>query len=74
MAIEVPHNEEIFGGGKNKGRKGDGSAIRWRRASGGSINIKKRERRSCLQRDVDLYIIRVGAKRRKRVGGKFRER
>ena len=28
MAIEVPQNEEIFGGGKNGGRKGVDSAIR----------------------------------------------
>ena len=29
MAIEVPQNEEISGGGKNGGRKGVGSAILW---------------------------------------------
>ena len=28
MAIEVPQNEEISGGGKNGGKKGVGSAIR----------------------------------------------
>ena len=28
MAIEVPQNEEIYGGGKNGGRKEIGSAIR----------------------------------------------
>ena len=33
MAIKVPQNKEIFGGGKNGGRKGVGSAIRWRGAS-----------------------------------------
>ena len=32
MAIEVPPNEEIAGGGKNGGRKGVGSAIRRRGA------------------------------------------
>ena len=42
MAIEVPQNEEISGGRKNRGRKGVGSAIR-RRANGGSVYIKKRE-------------------------------
>ena len=43
MAIEVPQNEEISGGVKNGGRKGVGSAsaIRQRRANGGSANIKK---------------------------------
>ena len=41
MAIEVPQNKEISGGGK----KEVGSAIRRRRANRGEgINIKKRER------------------------------
>ena len=31
MAIEVPQNEEISGGGKKGGGKGIGSAIRQRR-------------------------------------------
>ena len=44
MAIELPQNEEISGGGKDGGRKGVGSAIRRRRANRGSINIKERER------------------------------
>ena len=44
MAIEVPQNEKISGGGKNGGRKGVGSAIWQRRASRESINIKKWER------------------------------
>ena len=39
MAVEVPQNEEILGGGKNK-KKGAGSVIRQRRANRGSINIK----------------------------------
>ena len=43
MAIEVPQNEEISGGGKSGGRKGVGSAIS-RRANGWSVNIKKRQR------------------------------
>ena len=29
MAIEVPQNEKILGGGKNGGREGIGSTIRW---------------------------------------------
>ena len=41
MAIEVPQNEEISGEGKNGGRKGVGSAIRWKRANKGSVHIKK---------------------------------
>ena len=38
---EVPQNEDISGGGKNGGRKKVDSAILWRRANRGSINIKK---------------------------------
>ena len=41
MAIEIPQDEEISGGGKNRGRKGIGSAIRRRKANRGSISIKK---------------------------------
>ena len=40
MAIEVPKNEEISEGEKNGGRKGIGSAIRWRgtnRGGGGGV-------------------------------------
>ena len=44
MAIEVPQNEEISGGGINVGKKGIGSAVSWRRANRGSINIKEWER------------------------------
>ena len=46
MAIKVPQNEEISGGGKDEGRKGVGSidTIRQRKANKGSINIKERER------------------------------
>ena len=42
MAIEFPQNEEISGEGKNRERKGVGSAIRRRRANRGSVNIEKR--------------------------------
>ena len=41
MAIEVPQNEEISGGGKNGGRNGVGSVIHQRRTNRGSIFIKK---------------------------------
>ena len=41
MAVEVLQNEEISVRGKNGWRKGVGSAICWRRANRGSINIKK---------------------------------
>ena len=35
MAVEVPQNEEILGGGKDGGRKEVGSAIHWKRANRG---------------------------------------
>ena len=73
MAIEVPRNEEISGAGKNGGRKGVGSAIRWVGANRGSIHIKKRQRGGVVKRDVDPYITRVGIKQRKRGGRKFRK-
>ena len=73
MAIEVPQNEEISGGGKDGGRKGVGSAIRWRGANRGGIHIEKRERGGVVKRDVYPYIIRVRIKRRKRGGRKFRK-
>ena len=41
MAIEVPQIEEISGGGKNGGRKGIGSAIRWGGANRGACTSRK---------------------------------
>ena len=43
MAIEVPQNEEISGGGKNGGRKGVGSAICWGGANRGRTHLEKSE-------------------------------
>ena len=43
MAIEVPQNEEFFGGGKNGGRKGVGSAIRRRRAMRCAVTFHRLE-------------------------------
>ena len=68
MAIEVPQNKGISGG-----RKGVGSAIRWGGANRGGIHIEKREQGGVVKRDVDLYIIRVGIKRKKRECRKFRK-
>ena len=73
MAVEVPKNEQISGGGKNGGRKEVGSAIRWKGANRAGIHIEKRERVGVVKRDVDPCIIRVGIKRRKRGGRKFRK-
>ena len=70
MAIEVPQNEEISGGG----REGIDFAIRWGGANRGGVHIKKRERKGVVKRDVDPYIIRVGIKRRKTGCRKFRKR
>ena len=44
MVIEVPKNEEISGGGKDGGRKGVSSAIRWGGANRGGIHIEKEHR------------------------------
>ena len=62
MAIEVPQNEKISGGGKNGGREGVSSAICWGEANRGDVYIKKRERGGVVERDVKPYIIRVGNK------------
>ena len=40
MAIEVPQNEEISGGGKNGEREGIGSAIRWGGANRGAYTLR----------------------------------
>ena len=40
MAIEVPQKEEVSGGGKNGGRKGIGSAIRWGGANRGAYTLR----------------------------------
>ena len=40
MAIEVPQNEEISGGGKNGGREGIGSAICWGGANRGAYTLR----------------------------------
>ena len=41
MAIEVPKNEEISGGGKDGGRKGVDSAIRWGGSNRGTYKLRK---------------------------------
>ena len=41
MAIEVRQNGEISGGGKNGGRKGIGSAIRWGGTIKGAYTLRK---------------------------------
>ena len=40
MTIEVPQNEEISEGGKNGGREGIGSAIRWGGANRGAYTLR----------------------------------
>ena len=50
MAVEVPQNEEICGGGNNGGRKGIGFAIRRGRANRGAYTLRMKARRSCLWR------------------------
>ena len=48
MAIEVPQNEEIYGG-KNGGRKGIGSAIRWGGANRGAYILRKESEQELLR-------------------------
>ena len=49
-------------------------AIYWGGVNRGGIHIKKRQQGGVVvKRDVDPYIIRVGIKRRKRGGRKFRK-
>ena len=75
MAIEVLHNEEISGGGKDGGRKGIGSAIRWGGAKMGAYTLRNDTEEELLREMLTpTYIIRVGIKLRKRGGGKFRKR
>ena len=40
MAIKVPQNEEISGGGKNGGRNGISSAISWGGANRGAYTLR----------------------------------
>ena len=40
MAIEVPQNDEISGGGKNGRRRGIDSAIRWGGANRGAYTLR----------------------------------
>ena len=47
MAIEVPQNEEISGGGKNGGRKGVGSVICRGGVNRGAYTLRKESERSC---------------------------
>ena len=49
MAIKVPQNEEISGGGKNGGREGVGYAI-VREERIGRVQTLRNERRSCLEK------------------------
>ena len=73
MAIEVPQNEEISGGEKNGWGKGVGFAICRGSANKRIVDIKKGQQGGIVERDIDPYIIRVGIKRKKRGGGKFRK-
>ena len=52
MAIEVPQNKEISGGGKNGGRKGVGSAIRLGKANRGEAYTLKNESEEKLLREM----------------------
>ena len=49
MAIEVPQNKEVSGGGKNGGREGVGSAIRWGGANRGAYTLRKESEEELLR-------------------------
>ena len=52
MAIEVPQNKEISGGGTNGRRKGVGSAIRWGGANRGGAYTLRNESEEELLREM----------------------
>ena len=49
MAIEVPKNEKVSGGGKNGERKGVGSAICWRETNRGAYTLRKESEEELLR-------------------------
>ena len=49
MAIEVPKNEEISGGGKDGDKKGVGAAIRWGGANRGAYTLRKESEEELLR-------------------------
>ena len=49
MAIEIPKDEEISGGGKDGGRKGIGSAIHWGGANRGAYTLRKESAEELLR-------------------------
>ena len=49
MAIEVPQNKDISGGGKNGGRKGASSAICWGGANRGAHTLRKESKEELLR-------------------------
>ena len=55
MAVEVPQNEEISGGGKNRGRKGVGFATRWGRANGGAYTLRNDSVEELLREMLTLH-------------------
>ena len=50
MAIEVPQNEEISGGGNNGRRKGIGSSICRRRTNRGAYTLRKESKEELLRK------------------------
>ena len=51
MAVDVPQNEEVSrGGGKNGGRNGVGSAIRWGGANRGAYTLRKESEEELLKK------------------------
>ena len=55
MAIEVPQNKEISGGGKNGGRKGVGSFIRRGGANRGAYTLRNESEEELLRVMFSLH-------------------
>ena len=49
MAIEVHQNEEISGGGKNRGRNGIDFAIHWGGENRGAYTLRKENKEELLR-------------------------
>ena len=71
MAIKVSRTKRFLEEGRVEGEKELVVPSVGEYQIGWGMHIKKREQRGVAKREVDLYIIRVGIKQRKREGRKF---
>ena len=56
MAIEVPQNEEISGRGKNGGREGIGSALRWEGANREAYTLRNESEEELLREMLNVTV------------------